>query len=93
MNSGGSDSERLMVAAAFERDIERRKRLLLRLRDFDVEIISRAVECFQSYAGAASWLTRHQYGLNGRIPVKIEIEPRTKKEILKLIGRIDRGVL
>jgi len=89
---GGSESDRLKVAAAFERDIKRRDRLAIRLRDFDTEIISKAVECFKSHAAAALWLTRPQYGLNGCIPVQIKITPRTKEEILSLICRIEHGV-
>jgi hypothetical protein len=81
------------VVAAFKADLVRRRKLLVLLKSFDREIIARAVACFNSPAGAAFWLTHPQYGLNGRIPVEMQIGPRTKAEFLTLLARIHYGVL
>lgn len=83
----------LAVVTAFKMKISHMSRLLDRLKLLDPEIVARAVSCFDSPAGAASWLTSPQYGLNGLIPVEMPRTAATKRELMKLLTRIDYGVL
>jgi hypothetical protein len=80
------------VVAAYRRDLKRRHKLLVRLKSFDAEIVAGAVDCLNSRTAAALWLTRPQYSLNGLVPVEMKIIPRTKAEILHVLGRIEHGV-
>jgi hypothetical protein len=89
----GYDEGHLAVVTALKMGISFKSRLLDRLKSLDPEIVARAVSCFDSPAGAASWLTRPQYGLNGLIPVEMPRTAATKRELMKLLTRIDYGVL
>jgi uncharacterized protein (DUF2384 family) len=59
----------------------------------DSEVLSRAIEALGSVAGAASWLTRPQHGLGGRLPLEMTRTAKGKAIVIRLLGRIDRGVL
>lgn len=84
--------ERVAVADAYKMDLIRRRRLLIRLKAFDAEIVARAFYCLGSHEGAALWLTRPQRGLKGRVPVELKMIPIRKAEILHLLGQIEHGV-
>ena len=80
------------VVRAYAKNLADRKKLLTLLKECDPGIVSEAISCIGSTRGAASWLTRPQRGLNGRIPVKV-MSRRTREEITKLLGRIKFGSL
>jgi len=83
---------RRAVALAFREDLAHRRKLLTRLKACDMDVVERAVECFNSYAAAAAWLTRPQSVLSGNIPAEMKMSSGTKKEVLNILDRIEYGV-
>ena len=85
--------QRKTVVEAFVRELKMRERLLGLLKTCDTEIIEIAISSIGSARGAASWLTRTQRGLNGKIPLKMAVNSKTKAEIVTLLVRIKYCIL
>lgn len=85
--------QRQLVIDAVQREIDRRVALIEALRTADRRVIAAAVECIGSPEGAASWLTRPEYGLRGKVPLEVARTARGRARVLHLLKRLTYGVL
>jgi uncharacterized protein (DUF2384 family) len=85
--------QRQLVIDAIQREIDRRLALIEELRNADRRVIAAAVTCIGSPEGAASWLTRPEYGLRGKVPLEVARTARGRARVLNLLNRLTYGVL
>ncbi len=87
------EKQRQLVIDAMQREIDRRLALIGQLRNADSRVIVAAVRCIGSPEGAASWLTRPEYGLRSKIPLEVARTARGRALVLNLLKRLTYGIL
>ena len=85
--------QRQFVIDAGQCEIDRRLTLIEELRNADTRVIAAAVRCIGSPEGAASWLTRPEYGLRGKVPLEVARTARGRARVLNLLKRLTYGIL
>jgi putative toxin-antitoxin system antitoxin component (TIGR02293 family) len=56
------------------------------------KLMGKAVEVFESEAGARQWLNSPQFGLGGAVPLQYAETEVGAREVENLLGRIEYGV-
>ena len=82
-----------LVMAALQNEIDRLRAAKIKLRLSAPEIVTRAIEIFESVDGAAIWLTSPAHGLEGMVPIEVAVTAKGRTKVLNLLGRIDHGLL